>query len=108
MERVGKCLPEDLVLGEEAGKARDTCDGDGGDTGRCIKVIGIFFLKPAHVPHVLRVVMEMAVMQRMVHGVDDGAGAEEQAGLEEGVGHQVEHAGAEGADAHGKKHEAKL
>ena len=43
-----------------------------------------------------------------VHAVDDRARAEEEAGLEEGVRHQVEDAGPVGADAHADEHEAEL
>ena len=61
-------------------------------------VIGIRSRRPPILPHVLLA----------AHGVDDGAGAEEQAGLEEGVRHQVEHAGGVCADAHGGEHVAEL
>ena len=44
--------------------------------------------EPAHLAHVLLV----------MHGVDHGARAEEQQRLEEGVGEQVEHRRAVGAD----------
>ncbi len=44
----------------------------------------------------------------MVHGVDHGAGAEEQQGLEEGVREQVEHRRAIGADARREEHVAEL
>ena len=40
------------------------------------------------------------MMQGMVHGVDDRTGTEEEAGLEKGVSHKVEHPRTEGADPH--------
>jgi hypothetical protein len=43
-----------------------------------------------------------------MHGVDDGAGAQEQQRLEEGVGEEVEDAGRVGADAAGHEHVAEL
>src|SRR4029077_2451291 len=42
------------------------------------------------------------------HGVDDAAGAEEQEGLEEGVGHEVKNPCGESTDAEGEKHVAEL
>ena len=44
----------------------------------------------------------------VVHGVDDAARAEEQQRLEEGVGEQMEHRRAVGADARGEEHVAEL
>ena len=56
-------------------------------------------------PHVLRLVV---VVDARVHRVDDRAGAEEEAGLEEGVREDVEEAGRERADADAEEHEAEL
>ena len=56
------------------------------------KVNGISFRSAAVITHVLLV----------VHGVDHAARAEEQQRLEEGVGEQVEHRRAVGADAAAK------
>src|SRR2546426_729669 len=53
--------------------------------------------EPAHVAHVVR-----------VHGVDEGAGPQEQQGLEEGVGEEVEHACRPGADPESHHHVAQL
>ena len=44
----------------------------------------------------------------MVHRADDRAGGEEQQSLEEGVGEQMEHRRAVGADAGGEEHVAEL
>ena len=62
-------------------------------------------LEAAHVAHVLR---RVGVVLDGVHAVDDRAGAEEEAGLEEGVRHQVEDAGPIRADADADEHEAEL
>jgi hypothetical protein len=64
--------------------------------------------QPAHVAHVLRVGRVVRVVQRRVHGVDHRAGAQEEAGLEEGVRHQVEDAGHVRAHPHRREHEAEL
>ena len=61
---------EDLVLGEEAGEKGHPGDGDGGDQEGPVgdrHLLG----HAAHVAHVLRVVVQVAVMQGVVHPVDD-------------------------------------
>src|ERR1700690_2992328 len=52
----------------------------------------------SHVPHILLA----------AHGVNYAAGREEEQGLEEGVGHEVEDSGTEGSNAAGEEHVAKL
>ena len=89
---------EDLFLGPEAGGDEGEAaegggtdqEGDGGD--------GHFFPEAAHFPDVLLVVA----------GVDDGTGAEEEEGLEPGVGEEVEHAGFAREEADGHDHVAEL
>ena len=55
-------------------------------------------LEPAHLAHVLLV----------MHGVDHAAGAEEQAGFEKRVGHQMENRRGIAADADADKHVTEL
>ena len=62
------------------------------------KVKGIFLRRPPMLPHVLLA----------AHGVNHAAGGEEEQAFEEGVSHQMENAGAEGAHAAGQEHVAKL
>ena len=61
-------------------------------------VIGMLMAQAAHLAHVLLA----------AHRMDDGARAEEQAGLEERVGHQVEDAGGVRAHADRREHVAEL
>ena len=93
----GEGVPEDLVLGEEAGERRDPGDRRGGDRegpeGERDAA-----RQPAHAAHVLLA----------AERVDHAAGAEEEAGLEEGVRDEVEDRHAVGADAEREEHEAEL
>ena len=90
-------LPEDLVLRKEPREGEDAGDGEGGQAHRYERD-GHVLPQAAHVAHVLLVVA----------GHDHGAGSEEEAGLEEGVGEDVEHARAEGSGPHAHEHEAQL
>ncbi len=69
---------EDEVLGPESAEERESCDGQGteqhGDRGDLHVLV-----ETSHLSHVFS-----------AHGVDDGSGAHEQQGLEEGVVHHVE------------------
>jgi hypothetical protein len=89
--------PQDLVLGEEAGQGRHAGDGDAAHQHRPVRP-GQLRLEAAHHAHVLLA----------AHGVDDGAGAEKEQGLEEGVSHEVEDAGREGPHPAGQEHVAEL
>ena len=94
---------DDGVLRIEAGEAKvqagnaEASDGQGADGH---DRIGHRQVAPeaTHAPHVLLV----------VHAVNDRAGAQEQEGLEEGVGEEVEHGRLVGADAGGEEHVAEL
>ena len=88
---------DDGVLGIVAGGKGKACQRQGAHQH---EEPGLFQIgeQPAHAAHVLLV----------AHGVNDRTGAEEQQGLEEGVGEQVEHAHAIGPHAHGHEHVAKL
>ena len=103
-EAVGRTRPvrgesglDDGVLGVEAGGEREPGQREGADGhhgGRERDMAA----QAAHVADVLLV----------VHRVDDGAGAEEQERLEEGVREEVEDAGRVGADAEADEHIAEL
>ena len=90
-------LEQDLVLREEAGQAGHAGDGDRRNHERPVGDRDVF-LEATHLADVLFAVQR----------VDDRARAQEQAGLEERVGHQVEDAGAKRAHAHGQEHVAEL
>ena len=87
---------QDLVLGPEAGEREDPGQGQGADDEGPVRGRHVL-LEPAHLAHVVG-----------MHGVDDRPGAEEQQGLEEGVGEEVEDAGRPGADAEGGHHVTQL
>ncbi len=88
---------QDFVFGEEAGEDRDAGDRQG--CREKSPVGGRHVLsEAAHSGHVL--------FARV--GVDHRSGAEEQAGLEEGVGHDVEDGDRESADPGSEEHVAEL
>ena len=87
---------QDLVLGPEPGQREDPGQGQGADDERPVR-LGHVLLQPAHLAHVVA-----------VHGVDDGARPQEQQGLEESMGKEVEHAGRPGADRQGGHHVTQL
>ncbi len=94
-ETVG--LPEDLVLGEEARQAGDAGDGQRADEHGPVRDRDLV-LRAAHAAHVLLA----------AHGVDHGAGAEEEQGLEEGVREEVEDRHPVRAHAQRQEHVAEL
>ena len=102
--RLDEHAREDLVLREEAAREREADDAERGREERPVRERHVL-PQAAHVPHVLR---GRFVVDASVHRMDDAAGAEEEAGLEERVGEDVEEAGREGADADAEHHEAEL
>ena len=90
-------LPQDRVLGEEAGEAGDAGDGQGRDQHGAEGDLDLLCQR-AHVLHLLLA----------AHGVDHRAGSEEEQRLEEGVREDVEDAGGKRADAERQEHVAQL
>src|SRR6266404_5037812 len=88
---------QDGILAEETGEGRESSDGQRGSEHGEIGPAD-FFAEAAHARHVLLA----------THGVNDAARGEEEQRFEEGVGHQVEDAGGEGADSEGEEHVAEL
>ncbi len=88
---------DDGVLGEIAGGEREAGKRQRADDHDDVSERDAV-LEAAHGANVLLV----------MHGVDHGAGAEEQQRLEEGVREQMEHADRIGPDAHGDEHVAEL
>ena len=72
---------QNLVLREEARERRDACNGQAGDEERPVRD-GHILAQTSHSRHLVA-----------VDGMDDAARAEEEQGLEHGVGEEVEHAG---------------
>ncbi len=90
---------QDRVLAPKAGPGKDAGQGQAAEQKR-----------PVRDRHQSPQSAEAAHVDRL-HGVHHAAGAQEQQGLEEGMGEQVEHAGANArqrTDAEGQKHIAQL
>src|SRR3990170_8866102 len=92
----GKSLPENFVLGKKASRQRRARNGQDRDS-KGPERIGHMAPEPAHLPHVLF----------PAEGMDDAAGAEKEAGLEKGMGHEMEHGRAIGGHAGAQKHISK-
>ena len=90
-------LPQDFVLREESAEGKDARDGQRGHQHGPERP-GQLVLQPAQVAHVLLVMA----------GQDHATAAQEERGLEEGVGEDVEHARGESPGAHAHEHEAQL
>ena len=88
---------ENGVFGEESGEGPDAGDGDDA-RGHGPESDGQFLAQAAHLAHVLLA----------AEAVDDGARGEEEQGLEEGVGHQVEDGGRVGRYAAAEEHVSEL
>ena len=93
----GEDVEENLVFREEAGEGRDAGDGDDAG-GHGPEGDRDATSQAAHLAHVLLA----------GEGVDDGAGGEEEKGLEEGVGEEMEDGGGVGGDPAGEEHVAEL
>ena len=98
-------MAKDFILAPEPCQRGDATDGDATDEEGCCRYRHLF-PEPSHQAHVLS--QDWFVTHHLLHGVDHGAGAEEQHGLEEGMGHQVENAGNRGSTAHRKHHVSEL
>src|SRR4029077_12811614 len=76
---------KDFIFAEESGEGENSGDRQGGDQHGVVGVLDLL-VEATHFADVLF----------SAHGVDDAAGAEEQEGLEESVGHEVKNSGGEG------------
>ena len=90
-------VDQDLVLGPEAGEREETGERERADDERDIGLRHEF----AHAAHVLLHI-------EAVYGVGDRPRTEEQVGLEEGVGEEVEDRCRPGADAERHRHVPEL
>src|SRR5512133_3721519 len=95
--RTAECLPQNFVLGEEAGQWWESSDRKGRDRHYPERYRDLLS-QAAHVAHVLLTAQSM----------DDRAGAEEEQCLEERMRHQVEDAGRVSRYAGAEEHVAKL
>src|ERR1700730_1015530 len=81
-------LAKNFIFAEKSGEGKNSGDREGGDSEG-----------PRSIRNLLPQAAHLADVLFSGHGVDDTAGAEEQEGFEEGMGHQVKDYGSEGADA---------